>query len=568
MTQATKYYLPFFKTGYPFAKLYTYISGDRGNTLTPTYNAAGVANPNPVIADAKGNYNLYLNSDIVYRFQLYDQNNNLIYDMENIRQLNGDPGDPGGTGPQGPVGKKGSQGLSGSQGATGDKGPDGDKGYPYLTRLETASTQTYYIQKGIKEIYITATGGGGSAASWSPFIFIFKQSNPAGGYFDVQCLYKETNTGSAGYANNQVSYEKYNFGAFVFMPGSGFSGNSVYRKKITLDPTIENKIDVFCGAGGQTLSTKLNGVDGQATTIYVNDTKVLTLNGGKGGLNKFPYDSNNVPTLPIDGSGIQLNRGFHNGLLYMFNQTPYIPQYTTPSEGQKTYIWNTTYRKNNYPSGYIIQNIQTSYYAPLLSIGANQFGTYVFPNANVDNLNGESNLFNSIYSYYQNKYDLTTSSTSTFYKTSIKIGKDSQGYGAGGDVYYGFNGQQNMVQNYFFNGYIASQSGYTLTFFDQTYIKSRIIDQLKKFTTSNSYAAGTGSQPSMDDSATWIGLTNIQNTISNTSQYINFTKSGFYDSTNFRKNMMANNANAIGGKGVDGYCIIEYGSITEHTPVV
>ena len=565
MTQATKFYLPFFKTNYPNGKLYTYLS----ETSTPanTYGVDGL-NPNPIIFNDKGEATIYIDADLVYRFVLYDENDNLIYDMSGIKQLNGAPGDPGG--PKGPTGDKGAtgnQGLSGDQGAIGDKGPTGDKGLPYLTQIVAETTQTIYVPKGIDAIYITGCGGGGSGANWSNYLFMYKKRDTDAGYFSIACLFKNVDTGYAQYANNQVQYEKYNVGGFVFMPGSGFSGQAVYKKKITLDKTQVNKVDIYIGAGGSTLSTTLNGTNGSDTTIYVNDSKVLTLKGGLAGLNKFPFDNSNIPVLPTDGTPIRLNQGFNNGLLVF--KSSYKPNYTTPSEGQALYIWNTSYQKTNYPSGYTIQNIQTSYYAPLLSINAGSVLDKIYTSNATNDLAGESNIFGELYTTYQNKYDITSAASDAFYKTAIKAGARGAGYGAGGDCYYGFNGTQNMSSNYFMSGYFNAITTYTMTFFDKTYIKQQIINQLQNFQTSDSYRPGVLSVPNINDTGgVWDKVDAVETMINNTSLYTKFNNAGFYDGLTFKKVQMSNrnNPNALGGSGANGYCIVEYGNITEHTP--
>lgn len=565
MSLSTKFYLPFFKTGYPNGKLYTYLT----NTSTPanTYNIDGI-NPNPLILDEFGNADLYIDADISYRFVLYDENDNLIYDMNDIKQLNGEPGDPGGPkGPDGDQGPRGAQGLSGSQGATGDKGPDGDKGLPYLTKILAESTQTIYIPKGIDAIYITASAGGGSAANWSNYLFIYKKRDPDAGYFSVSCLYKNTDTGYAQYANNQVQYEKYNIGGFVFMPGSGFSGQATYKKKITLDKTQVNKVDIYIGAGGSTASTTLNGTAGTDTTIYVNDSKVLTLSGGAAGLNKFPFDNTNIPVLPTDGTPIRLNQGFNTGLL-VFKSTN-KPNYTTTSEGQALYVWSTSYQKTNYPSGYTIQNIQTSYYCPLLSATAGLLLDKIYPSRETNDLAGEPNIFGELYNTYQNKYDITNAASDAFYKTAEKSGARCAGYGAGGDCYFGFNGTQNMASTYYMNGYFNPITTYTMTFFDKTYIKQQIISQLTNFQVSDSYRPGVTNVPSVSDtSGVWDKVDAVETMIGNTSLYTKFNNSGFYDGLTIKKVLMSNrnNANSLGGAGVNGYCIVEYGNITEHSP--
>lgn len=73
-------------SGNPLAsgKLFTYIAGT--NTLVATYKtAAGIdENSNPIILDARGECDIWLSSDIAYKFKLLDSNNVEIWTVDNI----------------------------------------------------------------------------------------------------------------------------------------------------------------------------------------------------------------------------------------------------------------------------------------------------------------------------------------------------------------------------------------------------------------------------------------------------------------------------------------------------
>lgn len=78
----------FFKTGnnapLTGGKIYTYLAG----TTTPvaTYsNDSGTTNTNPIILDADGRANIYLDDSVAYRFILKDANNVTQKDVDNIR---------------------------------------------------------------------------------------------------------------------------------------------------------------------------------------------------------------------------------------------------------------------------------------------------------------------------------------------------------------------------------------------------------------------------------------------------------------------------------------------------
>ncbi len=78
----------FFKTGnnapLTGGKIYTYLAG----TTTPvaTYsNDSGTTNTNPIILDADGRANIYLDDSVAYRFILKDANDVTQKDVDNIR---------------------------------------------------------------------------------------------------------------------------------------------------------------------------------------------------------------------------------------------------------------------------------------------------------------------------------------------------------------------------------------------------------------------------------------------------------------------------------------------------
>ena len=73
-------------------KLYTYLA--ETTTPAPTYsNDTGTPNTNPIILDANGECNLYLNDDVTYRLILKDvqtstkANANKLYTLEQMAKL-------------------------------------------------------------------------------------------------------------------------------------------------------------------------------------------------------------------------------------------------------------------------------------------------------------------------------------------------------------------------------------------------------------------------------------------------------------------------------------------------
>lgn len=564
MSEATKFYLPFFTTGYPNGKLYTFITGTA--TEAPAYkDTDGTLHTNPIILDDEGKTVIYIDKDITYRYVLYDKDNNLIWDENNIKQLNGEPGPPGGPkGPKGDKGKQGVQGISGEQGPEGVKGATGDKGAPYLTRIPIISDQTITIPAGVDAVYVTATAGGGSGARWSPYIILTKNIDNSLPPFNLNPPARLSGTSITITAQKGATYPHVKFAVFQFLPGSGFSGQSVYKRKIVLNATKSNTLQFFIGGGGGPDPLTLNGLDGTNTSVFLNGEKIIDLVGGMGGCNYFPKDGATFPVLPTNGTPIRLNKGHNTGMLYY--QQVGTDSVQTLSQGQSLYSWPTTYRKKS-GTAWVAQGVELSYSCPFQTVAINNVAYNAYTTKNITDLAGSDNIFGNYYTYFQDKSNLTIEQASTYYKTSVKTGSGRQGWGAGGDSFWNPNGSQIMFNNYFVNGMIPThESGYSyLSIFDANYIKGRILNYMANFTVSDSWSSGVADYPLYyDNSGFWQGVQNTADYIdANPMSIINYTNTGFY--TNIRKPAMAGNANAQGGLGVAGYALVEYGSITEHS---
>ena len=73
--------------GLPYAAAYISFSLTTTTTLTDTYqdNALGTPHANPVVADAAGQFAaIYLDPAITYRARIYDQNDNLLDDIDPV----------------------------------------------------------------------------------------------------------------------------------------------------------------------------------------------------------------------------------------------------------------------------------------------------------------------------------------------------------------------------------------------------------------------------------------------------------------------------------------------------
>lgn len=564
MSQATKFYLPFFTTGYPGSKLYTYFTGT--NTPAPTYaDTAGTLNANPIIMDSKGQAVIYIDRDIIYRYTLRNADNSLIYQQDGIKQLQGDPGLPGGpTGPQGIQGKQGPQGVSGSQGVLGDTGATGDKGLPYITQVAITSNTTLTIPQGISEIYITATGGGGAGANWSPYIYIYDKLDTVNAPYPINAPYKITSSGTTASANTGATYARRRFTSLILLPGSGMSGNSIFRKKIALDSTIVNTVQVFVGSGGLQATADNNGQNGLPTEVYVNTTKVLSLAGGLGGQNFFPKAGGTIPALPSSGL-LRLNRGFKNGLLYFQNNGTQNFQILTT--GQSNFIWPTTYKQVS-GATYVNKDIQLSYWCPLQTLGGSSVAYAAFTSHSVERLEGDGNIFGNYYTQLQTANELGSPLNIA---TASKSGSIRQGWGAGGDVFFNGQSKQSYFADYYVSAGMMSNNGGDIpanfVTYDKTYIKSRIIAYMNGFTVSDSYAPGVASVPALTDTGgVWTGVDNIGALVAgDPTNYMVYSGPGFYNAPSIRKNFMAPNAGSQGGIGVNGFALIEYGNITEVT---
>lgn len=566
MTKSTKFYLPFFKTGYPFGKLWTYKTDTYEEAITYS-DTIGTQHTNPIILDEKGNCILYIDKDTTYRYRLQDQNGNIIYEIDNIKQLNGEKGPSGGSkGPDGEKGKIGDQGI-GIRGPDGFSGPVGQKGQKYLTSINISNNQSIIIPKGNKEFYVTGTGAGGASASYSAYYLMSDVRNTSQTNYITQASFKIKATGVIREANVGTIYPFRKFRAYVFLPGTGFSGQSVYRKKITLNEKIDNTIKVFCGTGGIASNISLNGNNGTDTLIYVNDQLVLTLKGGIGGKNIFPFSDVNQPILPVDGTPIRLNQGFNNGLIVM--QQNSNTQLDVTLSNQKDFIYETTYKQNN-GGGFTNVPILVTLYAPNLYVNSSNALSNKYTTSSTKELTGESNLFSSYYSYYQVKSNESLI-TSGQMLTSRKSGNNKNGWGAGGDSYYNFisnpqNSQFATNLDTIFRKFENTPSD--ITFFDKTYAKYRFIDYLKNFSASDSYSNSTSSTPSINDtSGVWSLLDELDLKYNTTQIKSRYSGTKFYKFDNIVKVMTAQTSQAVGGSGVDGFVNIEYGFIEEILPV-
>lgn len=81
-------------TGAPLAggRLYTYAGGTSTPRATYTDSTGGIANTNPVILDARGEANVWLEQGVAYKYVLRDANDVLIWTVDNINSSAGGAG--------------------------------------------------------------------------------------------------------------------------------------------------------------------------------------------------------------------------------------------------------------------------------------------------------------------------------------------------------------------------------------------------------------------------------------------------------------------------------------------
>ena len=565
MAQATTFYLPFFNTGVPNGKLYTYITNT--DTPAPTYSdSTGTLNDNPITLDNDGKCVLYIDSDITYRYVLYNEDGRQ-WDENNIAQLKGKPGAPGGPkGPKGDRGRVGNKGISGPQGPEAYNVP-GDKGPPFLTQLKAVNNQNLIIPAGVDAVYITASAGGGGAASWSDYTYlvksIYEDSPSQPNTYTLNAPFKRVSDGYTTFSNNANVFKYIRFQTLSFMPGSGFAGQSVYRQRIPLDKTRSNTLFINIGVGGGNDTTTLNGLPGTDTTVYLNGNKVLELKGGLAGKNSFPMNDSQIPTLPTDGSAIRLNKGFTSGLIIGQYSDASRENYSTPLEGQKLFSFDTSYRANDGFGHVVIVPIKLSYYTPLTNYSANQSHTFLRTTRSIDQAKGGKGVFGEFITTYGPLDNWYSGYSFTGKKWTIKGGNDLEGWGAGGDVVWNPSGTA-QYQSYFGYAQGMFKSEVTnITTFDKTVIQNAFISYCNLFRYADSAVTGTTSSPSPADATFWSGVDAVQTIIdSNPSTYKQVKKSGFYDKIcvpNFK-----GNPDFKGGKGVNGFVYVEYGAIKDN----
>lgn len=573
-----------FKTPFPFGKVSVYLTGTdtRANTFKDSYMTE--TNSNPVICDENGECSIFFSQDITVDYVIESEDGTQSYNFNSIRQLMGENG--GEPAPFNPSEEelekfRGRQGIQGPStiGDIGEDGVQGDKGVPPINEVILTNNQEHNVPIGVPEVFITASAGGGAAASWSPYYYLYDvksrnqnfESSNANLLFDI---YKLSENDSYHTSKNHGYQENRDFVGITLAPGSGFSGQSVFRYKISFsDVTVSHKVLVYVGSGGVNNGTDLNGGNGGDTKIYVDDKLVLTLKGGEGGQQQLPpAGSTNYPDFGTGGY-IRLNKGFKTQSFYCKLTNPDFPNVSyIENTSATTTTFKTKYKRKlgeifEWKDVWILsfyrqQNIgvQAQYFLPLCD--------------KTFDLKSEQNIFGTYYTQYPSLIERIAGNQKI--NASIK-GVKTKGYGAGagGDAVFQFNtvmhnpNEQNS-RNAFNNLFNYNALTYTFMVYDKEYLRNIQIKMMQEFQTDDNQTYTPGVDPLVDKDDEFFNSldafkTNLESIAASNPNYKLYSSPGFYSLDLLNIVQSKDLSVSKGGNGQNGFVKIEYGKITEHT---
>lgn len=609
--KATKFYIEKFKTGYPNGKVYTYEEDKITKLLT--YKNDGTENTNPIVLDDKGECEIYTDGSKTVFLSISDEYGNGVIE-ETIKRLEGKDGgtpdpdwEPTEAELKAKKGRTGEQGLSviGPDGLDGLPGQQGPDAYNEVTAV---NGQDINIPIGISEVFVTATAGGGSSARFTNCILMFDVVSPysynLSGSDDkmyVNYRYSEDATLNTLKSKNYELFTRRGLLGYYPLPGSGYAGQSVYRYKISLDKTIQNKITIFIGDGGmpdQTDATKLNGGNGGDTTVYLNDKLVLTLKGGLGGENNFPYLGTNEIYKEAKTADLSFyeNAGFkRTGVYFKFN---YNDDYSNDTfnilnrvnpDSRKTPFTKTTYYETweeLWHNRTVYVQIELMSFTGLTILGQSgnsQFNGLNFFTNDVKDLCGENNIFET---NYTSNFTLQAASNnqSVLKSGSVKNVKLSSkyGYGVGGDtVFYTgrdyrqtINPQTGYKLSYIGNKLIApflDTTGSQGTFY--CLIKDEILNMARRAlnnfepSASDTTAYKPGIQDSIDEDIMFANYDKWISQINQTKRSYDmiYQGPGYYKHPGFRDWASTNIGAFKPQNGTAGFAYVQFGNISDLT---
>lgn len=574
MFKATSFYYGNFFTGKTAeGKVYVYKTGT--TELATIYNENGDTITNPV--SFTNHYaNFLVEDDLVYRIVIKDLNDETKIDMDNIQQMKGQRGPSGGPkGEKGDRGRQGEQGISGVRGLDGFTGSRGFKGLPYLTKKSFINNELYTIPAGTSEIFVTASGGGGAAASYSNFMYTYSvksQNQQSGSTKILNLYYKEDGDTNDKYSTNSYEFSNRDLCALYLTPGSGFAGESCYRKKIVIeDTTKEHTLQVFIGTGGKSRANNLSGGAGSETKVYLDNKLVLTLKGGDGGEQQLPINAEQ--DVKVD-SIVRLNKGFRNGLIYnkLTNTTKNNTNNYRDNYGAKQAdYFKTTYKKK---SGdlYVWTPVSISYFVKYHELSVQSNWSSNFFTQETRTANGQDSIFGSIYSRRQASDDGAGANNLV---NSIKTyNSDSDlGYGSGGDAFLNVKGQNALFSSnkMDYYGYLSKimyiEADFYIAFEEAQEIKDIVKNSIINFNNVDAYASGVADSPPKDDDPNFwtaidVSFTAIDNAIASGMLNVTVWNDGLKEMNSKLPIQPSKQASANGGDGVQGHCYIEFGNIT------
>lgn len=607
--KATKYYDGLFYGKYKNGYVETFDK--EGNKSSVAKNINGDLHPNPFRLNKFAKAVVYFDSSIEYIIKIYDENMVLKETFVNISTLEGKPGlEPDPDTPI-PPHKEPPQGWPGKQGDTvvGPPAPPeevakwkGDRGTPPYVGFVAQSNVSYTIPPGISEIFISASAGGGSAANHSKYTLVLPVKDT---------FYKDSRTGFNGTIDMKFPNQQDKIEASVnkmimdpmglillnFMPGSGFSGQCVNRKRISIaDTSVEHKLNVFIGVGGKKTRDKLSGSNGSNTLVYLDDKLVLELKGGLAGEQYFPIDDASAKELIDKNDGV-----FYDN--FGFTSSVYLQQIgkqgnqigmlgTWPNTGDITpldyqFKYKTKYFRKVGASE-VYEDILMSYRALYFRFDMYKWDYYGNYNQSVilgdnNSTKGENSIFGSFITDYDNlqenyefyQMEKTNVKNQKTQKKGIEI-NSGMGSGSGGNIFNNFKSRNveypditdsirmcayppNLKDTY------TSQTGTTIAYFNEDLMKRKVISFFEQFQANDSYRPGVLDVPTMSGSGNinnqdvWDAINGAKNYLLGQGYRKVISKEEFIDFNNSPDGMNGNDF--IGGDGVDGFCKIEYGSI-------
>lgn len=594
--KATRFYNGAFYLGDGNVTIYSY--DEDGNSLTLYKNQSGVAHNYPIVCGDVKHVPIFVEKGVKVRVKIVSNiDNSIVYEgfLNRLEGKDGGDPDPNFNPTEEELekfrGRDGEQGLT-KIGEEGKKGKTGGRGADSYNRVDIKDTQTITIPKGIKEIYVTAVAGGGSAAKFGNSMFCYMTNNNT--VFNdtnkrdyVNYRYSADGTLNTLKSKNYETPTRRNLVQIYFYPSSGYAGDSVYMKKIRIvEIDVEHKLSIEIGKGGRFNSDPniLDGGDGTDTVFILDDKEVLRLKGGKGGKNKAPNVDDSKAFIPYDfKEKITENFGYRRVNEYIryttkVNKTDLLLSYSE-NEHSKTKFVKTTFSeaKNGIWTSREVY-VQCSFKYQEYSVGgSSEFSNFAL--GYCSDLKGQISNFGKLYSKYStidfyspfnNKVTTGAQTTNEFYR---------MGFGAGGDSCFTIAQETNSkTASLRLRGSVAlSSRDKVLRCFvlDSDLLFATHKRLLNNFEPANSdtvaYEPGVKSYIDYDDffsnydkfRQSTLDMITEKNTSDFYNFYFEYKGVGFYFDKGIKLFGISNSDKTKTNEGRDGYAYIEFGNISE-----